>query len=60
MKILIENGHGIETPGKRSPDGVLREYACFIRIKREEIFTGISLCFMFRTQIYTQFSRNPN
>ena len=27
MKILIDNGHGIETPGKRSPDGVLREYA---------------------------------
>ena len=27
MKILIDNGHGIETLGKRSPDGVLREYA---------------------------------
>ena len=27
MKILIDNGHGIETTGKRSPDGVLREYA---------------------------------
>ena len=27
MKILIDNGHGIETPGKRSPDGRLREYA---------------------------------
>ena len=26
-KILLDNGHGIETPGKRSPDGVLREYA---------------------------------
>lgn len=26
MKILIDNGHGEETPGKRSPDGVLREY----------------------------------
>ena len=26
-KILIDNGHGVETPGKRSPDGVLREYA---------------------------------
>ena len=24
--ILIDNGHGIETPGKRSPDGKLREY----------------------------------
>lgn len=27
MKILIDNGHGKETPGKRSPDGLLREYA---------------------------------
>ena len=27
MKILIDNGHGVETPGKRSPDGVFREYA---------------------------------
>lgn len=26
MKILIDNGHGRETPGKRSPDGKLREY----------------------------------
>lgn len=26
MKILIDNGHGENTPGKRSPDGVLREY----------------------------------
>ena len=25
--ILIDNGHGVETPGKRSPDGTLREYA---------------------------------
>lgn len=25
MKILIDNGHGIFTPGKRSPDGELRE-----------------------------------
>lgn len=27
MKILIDNGHGSNTPGKRSPDGVLREYS---------------------------------
>lgn len=26
MKILIDNGHGAETAGKRSPDGKLREY----------------------------------
>lgn len=26
MKILIDNGPGVETPGKRSPDGLLREY----------------------------------
>lgn len=27
MKVLIDNGHGVETQGKRSPDGRLREYA---------------------------------
>lgn len=27
MKILIDNGHGSDTPGKRSPDGRLLEYA---------------------------------
>ncbi len=27
MKILIDNGHGENTTGKRSPDGLLREYA---------------------------------
>ena len=26
MKILIDNGHGENTPGKRSPDGMFREY----------------------------------
>ena len=26
MKILIDNGHGINTPGKSSPDGRLKEY----------------------------------
>ena len=27
MKILIDNGHGHDTPGKRSPDGKFREYS---------------------------------
>ena len=27
MKVLIDNGHGEETKGKRSPDGRIREYA---------------------------------
>lgn len=26
MKILIDNGHGVDTLGKRSPDGLFREY----------------------------------
>ena len=26
MRILIDAGHGIDTPGKRSPDGAFREY----------------------------------
>lgn len=25
--IILDNGHGVDTAGKRSPDGVLREYA---------------------------------
>ena len=27
MKILLDTGHGIDTPGKRSPDGLFREFA---------------------------------
>ena len=27
MKILIDNGHGSNTPGKCSPDGRLMEYS---------------------------------
>jgi len=27
MKVLIDNGHGVNTEGKHSPDGRLREYA---------------------------------
>ena len=27
MKILLDNGHGFDTPGKHSPDGHFREYA---------------------------------
>lgn len=34
MKILLDNGHGVETPGKRSPDGKLREYAYCREIAR--------------------------
>ena len=34
MKILIDNGHGVETPGKRSPDGRFREYAWTREIAR--------------------------
>lgn len=27
IRILVDNGHGKDTPGKRSPDGLFREYA---------------------------------
>ena len=27
MKVILDNGHGRDTAGKRSPDGRLREYA---------------------------------
>lgn len=35
MKILIDNGHGKDTPGKRSPDGKLREYKYTREIAKE-------------------------
>lgn len=41
MKILIDNGHGENTPGKRSPDGILREYK-YVREIAEEIERELS------------------
>lgn len=41
MKILIDNGHGENTPGKRSPDGLLREYA-YVREIAEKIQKELS------------------
>lgn len=35
MKVLIDNGHGITTPGKRSPDGKFLEYKYTREIARE-------------------------
>nr|DAT77575.1 MAG TPA: MurNAc-LAA [Caudoviricetes sp.] len=26
MLVILDNGHGVNTPGKSSPDGRLREY----------------------------------
>ena len=37
MKILIDNGHGIQTKGKRSPDGQLLEYAYTREIARQVV-----------------------
>lgn len=45
MKILIDNGHGENTPGKRSPDGQFREYL-YAREIAERIETAL------RTQGY--------
>lgn len=41
MKILIDNGHGEETPGKRSPDGLFREYR-YVREIAREIVKGLN------------------
>lgn len=38
MMILIDNGHGAETPGKRSPDGRFREYEYTRLIARAVVF----------------------
>ncbi|MCH5225062.1 MAG: N-acetylmuramoyl-L-alanine amidase [Muribaculaceae bacterium] len=37
MKILIDNGHGVSTPGKRSPDGRFLEYRYCREIAREVV-----------------------
>ena len=37
MKILIDNGHGIQTKGKRSPDGKLLEYAYTRELARQVV-----------------------
>lgn len=37
MKILIDNGHGENTLGKRSPDGKLREYAYTREIAKQVV-----------------------
>ena len=37
MKILIDNGHGLNTPGKRSPDGTLLEYAYTRNLARQVV-----------------------
>ena len=39
MKILIDNGHGIQTKGKRSPDGALLEYAYTRDLARQIVTT---------------------
>ena len=37
MLILIDNGHGLDTPGKRSPDGKFLEYAYNREIARRVV-----------------------
>lgn len=45
MKILVDNGHGIETPGKRSPDGLLLEWSYNREITRRVVAALSSLGF---------------
>lgn len=40
MKVLIDNGHGANTPGKRSPDGRLREWA-YSREIADKVVSGL-------------------
>lgn len=40
IKVLIDNGHGANTPGKHSPDGRLREYA-YARAIAERVETAL-------------------
>ncbi len=45
MKILIDNGHGIDTVGKQSPDGILKEweYTREIAFRLERELTSLGL-----------------
>lgn len=43
MKVMIDNGHGENTPGKRSPDGRLREYA-YCREIADRVVRGLRIC----------------
>ena len=45
MKILIDNGHGLNTPGKRSPDGQLLEYAYTRDLARQIVSILQSRCY---------------
>lgn len=40
MKILIDNGHGENTPGKCSPDGRLKEWA-YTREIADRVVAGL-------------------
>lgn len=48
MKILIDNGHGVNTKGKCSPDGRLREWswtrACAVRLRDALCERGFEAC----------------
>lgn len=43
MKVLLDNGHGENTPGKRSPDGLFREYI-YARFLTREIAKRLKIC----------------
>ena len=53
MRILIDNGHGSDTPGKRSPDGRLREYA-WAREVAARIERGLRECGIDAERIVTE------
>ena len=59
MKILIDNGHGSETPGKRSPDGELREYKWNRDVGGWSIYTtkGITLADQLAESIWNAANR---
>lgn len=55
MKILIDNGHGENTPGKRSPDGKFREYLyareVAVAIERRLLMQGYDVALITRETI---------
>ena len=58
MKILIDNGHGVETPGKRSPDGRLREYA-YTREIAARVVTSLQAAGLYASLLVPEVSDVP-
>lgn len=58
VTVIIDNGHGDNTPGKRSPDSRLREFAYCREIARR-VSTELSLCGIKSIMIVPELTDTP-